>query len=149
MLEMYTCGHGSIKMRGKYHIEIEGKATKIIFTEIPYQVNKARLVDEIYSYTVDKIVEKQNLKVVIDALLPHVEVRNRSDREGMRICLDLKKNSDINSTLAILFLKTKLQCNYSANFTAVYNGTRLLEHMSLKDINLFYINHQKSFNKKD
>jgi DNA gyrase subunit A len=117
--------------------------TRIIFTEIPYQVNKAKLVDEIYSYTVDKIVEKQGKKVVIDALLPHVEVRDESDREGMRICLDLKKNSDVNSTLAILFLKTKLQCNYSANFTAVYNGTRLLEHMSLKDINVFYINHQK------
>lgn len=144
MINIYTDGHGKINMRAKHHIEYGEKNNKIIITEIPYQINKSVLIDEIYELTQDKKVEKKDgKKEIIPAIFPQIiNVVDESDREGMRISLTLKKGSDIDKTLKLLFAKTNLQCNYSANFTAIH-GTTLLEHMSLKDINSYYINHQK------
>jgi DNA gyrase subunit A len=145
MLDLYTNGHGKIVMRSKYHLEIEDKKTNIIFTEIPYQIAKSNLLDVLYSLNKEIIKKDKEKDVVIKAKIPEIsEVIDESDKEvGIRINIKLKKNADVEKVLALLFKNSDLQCNYNAHFTAVYGTNQLLEHLSLKEINTYYINHQK------
>ncbi len=121
----YTTGQGKILIKSK--MEVDKK--RIIITEIPYEVNKATLVRKIDEIRVNKKVQGI------------AEVRDESDREGLRIVIDLKR--DANSELIVNFLlkSTDLQKNYSFNMVAI-NEQRPMQ-MGLENILDAYITHQK------
>jgi DNA gyrase subunit A len=131
ILEMYKNGKGKIIIRSKYHIEQEEKIKKIVFTEIPYQTNKATICETIANLIIDKD----------DILKSLLDIRDESDREGMRIVVELRKSTDENLILARLFKKTKLQINYNAIFRAIVNNVPKI--LSLKEILQYYIDYQK------
>ncbi|UYP48300.1 DNA gyrase subunit A [Candidatus Lokiarchaeum ossiferum] len=109
-----TTGRGAIVVRGKAEIEINGAGKNkdaIIITEIPYMVNKARLIENIADH-----VNKNVIPEISD-------IRDESDRNGMRIVIELKKNSDANACLNRLYLKTQLQNSFNIiNLMLVNNG---------------------------
>jgi DNA gyrase subunit A len=108
---MFNTGRGSIKMRGRAEIE-EGKngRERIIITEIPYQVVKAYLVENIATLVKEKKIEGIS------------EIRDESSREGIRIVIELKKDADSNVILNQLYKFTQLELNFSANMLALLNG---------------------------
>ncbi|MDR2828696.1 MAG: DNA topoisomerase IV subunit A, partial [Acholeplasmatales bacterium] len=120
-----STGSGKIIIRSKTEI-IDNQ---IIITEIPYEVNKAELVARIDSLRLNKKVE--------DIL----EVRDESDKEGLRIAVDLKKNSDYTTILNYLYINTDLQRSYSYNIVTIINHRPVLA--SFLEILNAYINHQK------
>lgn len=132
MLEMYEKGSGKIIIRSKYHVECNTKNTKsIVFTEIPYQVNKAKVCEHIS----ELVCSKDNvLKNVTD-------IRDESDRTGIRIVVDVKASTDENIVIAYLFKKTKLQDNYNAIFRAIVNNEPKI--LNLKEILIHYIRFQE------
>lgn len=145
MLSMYENGAGAIKVRGKYHIEDE---TNIVFTEIPYQINKAKVVDLIndlskgYYKKQDK--GKKSKPVFINPVIPQIkEVYDESNHiEGMRIILEVDCKENINLVLKLLFEKTPLQSNFNSLFNVV-KGNKLIENINLKQMNNEYIQFQK------
>jgi DNA gyrase/topoisomerase IV subunit A len=131
MLDMYSTGKGKIIIRSKYHIENDEKLKRIVFTEIPYQANKSKICETIANL----IIEKDSiLKSVID-------IRDETDRDGMRIVVEIKKSTDENLVLARLFKRTNLQMNYNSIFLAIVNDEPKI--LNLKDILKYYIEHQK------
>ncbi|MEM7679767.1 MAG: DNA gyrase subunit A [Pseudomonadota bacterium] len=106
----YHTGNGSVVMRAKTHIEQSGKRDVIVITEIPYQVNKGKLLERLGEVGRDKIVEDIS------------EVRDESDREGVRIVIELKVNANADVALAQLFKNTQLQTNFSCNMVALNRG---------------------------
>jgi len=111
ILEAYKTGRGRFMMRAKAAIEnITKERQAIIVTEIPYQVNKARLIE--------RIAELVNNKVVDDVS----DVRDESDRDGMRIVIELKRGGEAQLVLNQLFKHTSMQEGFSMIFLAVVNG---------------------------
>lgn len=146
--QIYSEGKGKITMRGKYHIETIDKKKVIVFTEIPYNVDRASLKDKLYDlihgYTKKIKKDKKSKEEFIPPIIPQIiEMKDDSDvRLGTRLMFVLKNNADENTVLSLLFKHSDLQCNFNANFTAV-KGNLLYEKMTLKDINYHYIEHQK------
>ncbi|MFZ2003490.1 MAG: DNA gyrase subunit A [Stellaceae bacterium] len=121
----YKTGRGAVVLRGKSHIEeIHGREA-IVFTEIPYQVNKSKLVERIAETVHDKIVEG------IAAL------RDESDREGLRIVIEIKREADPDIVLNQLYRHTALQTSFGVNMLAI-NGGRP-ELMTLRDIVVAFV----------
>jgi len=117
----YKTGRGSIIMRGKTHIEeLRKDREAIIITEIPYQVNKARLVERIAEVVREKMVEGIS------------ELRDESDRDGVRVVVELKRDAVADVVLNQLFRHTPLQTSFGVNALAL-NGGRP-ELMNLKEI---------------
>ncbi len=106
----YHTGSGSIKMRAKTSIEEMGKREAIIVHEIPYQVNKGKLLERLGEVAREKIVEDIH------------EIRDESDREGVRIVIELKAGATSEVVLNQLFKYTALQTNFSCNMVALHNG---------------------------
>lgn len=106
---VYATGKGAITMRAKYHIESDKKRQYIVFTEIPYEVNKKVLVSKLTEVALDKKVVG-----IIDA-------RDETDREGLRIVVECSKDANIQVILGYLFSKTPLQSNYNLNMVAIVN----------------------------
>ncbi len=126
----YETGRGRVIVRGKTMFE----KNKIIINEIPYEVNKANLVRKIDEIRIDK---------KIDGI---VEVRDESDKEGLQIAIDLKKESDPEFVLNYLLKKTELQVSYNFNMIAIVNRRpKLLGILEMLDA---YIEHQKEVIKK-
>lgn len=146
--QIYSEGKGRIVMRGRYHIETIKKQKIIVFTEMPYGVDKAslkdRLHDLIHGYTKKEKEGKKTKEVFVPPVIPQIaEMKDDSDvRLGTRLMFVLKNNTDENIVLSLLFKHSELQSNFNANFTAV-KGNELYQKMSLKDINYHYIEHQK------
>ena len=126
----YEKGSGRIIIRSKNHIEA-GKAGRqlIVIDEIPYTVKKKSLVTQIE----EEIFEKN-----VDGL---VEVRDETDREGLRVVLEVRKDADIDGILNYLFKKTDLQISYSFNMLVIADTCP--QQMGIKDILTAYIRHQK------
>ncbi len=126
----YTTGNGRIKVRGKYKIfeEKNGKST-IIFNEIPYQVNKAALVE--------KIAENVKLKRIEGI----TDLRDESDRDGIRIVIELSRNVSSEVIINKLFKYTQLESNFSVNMLALVDNQP--EVLNLKQILEHYLNHQE------
>lgn len=103
----YTTGQGRITVRAKAGIESKGKREQIIITEIPYQLQKAKLIEEIA-----EAVEKEKVSNISD-------IRDESDRDGMRIVIELKPNANSNIVLNQLFKYTALQTTYRINMLAL------------------------------
>ncbi|WP_445505140.1 DNA gyrase subunit A [Microvirga sp. G4-2] len=117
----YTTGRGSIIMRAKSEIEeIRKDREAIIFTEIPYQVNKASLIEKIA-----ELVREKKIEGIAD-------LRDESDRDGMRIVVEIKRDAMADVVLNQLYRYTPLQTSFGANMVAL-NGGRP-EQMTLRDL---------------
>ncbi|MFA9560540.1 DNA topoisomerase IV subunit A [Evansella sp. AB-rgal1] len=126
----YETGKGKIVLRGKAEIEeLRGGKFQIIITEIPYEINKANLVKKMDELRLDKKV---------DGI---AEVRDDTDRTGLRIVIELKKDADAQGILHFLYKNTDLQVSYNFNMVAISNKTPKL--MGLKTMLESYIAHQK------
>ncbi|MDM5199442.1 DNA topoisomerase IV subunit A [Fictibacillus enclensis] len=126
----FETGKGRVIVRAKTEIEeIKGGRQQIRITEIPYEINKANLVKRIDELRLDKKVEGI------------AEVRDETDRTGMRIVIELKKEAHAEGVLAYLFKNTDLQVSYNYNMVAIHNKTPKL--MGLKHIISAYVDHQK------
>ena len=111
MRQALATGRGSIKMRGRANIEqINLSKQRIIITEIPYQVVKSQLIETIADLVKDKKIEGIS------------EIRDESNKIGIRVVIELKKDIDGNVILNQLYKFTQLQCNFSANILALNNG---------------------------
>jgi len=127
--EAYATGKGRIVIRGKAEIEeTKGGKYQIIISEIPYQVNKAHLVAKI----ADLAKERK-----IDGIS---DLRDESDRQGVRVAVELKRDAKPKSVLNNLFKKTELQTTFPANFVALVDGTPMT--LNLKQILTEYVNHR-------
>ncbi|WP_415980871.1 DNA gyrase subunit A [Faecalicoccus pleomorphus] len=127
--QAYETGRGSIMIRSKYRIEeLENGKKRIIFYEIPYQVNKLNLIKKMADLIRDK--EIQGVTYLND----------ESNREGIRIVLELKKDVQEEVILNQLFRLTPLQTSFGINMLALENGRP--KQLSLKDILNDYLNHQ-------
>lgn len=125
----YTTGRGSVVMRARAEIEDhEGKRSRIIVTELPYQVNKARLIERIAQLVKDKKIEGIS------------DLRDESDRDGMRIVIELKKDANPNVLLNRLYKQTKLQDNFGVIMIALVDGQPRL--LNLKQVLEYYLEHQ-------
>ncbi len=127
VVEAYHTGKGRVRVRAKATIEEDEKSgrTQIIVTEIPYQVNKANLIQK----TADLINDKK-----IDGI---ADIRDESDRQGMRIVYDLKRDAIPNVVLNNLYLYTALQSSYGINNIALVNGRP--EVLNLKDLIRYFV----------
>nr|WP_295973617.1 DNA topoisomerase IV subunit A [uncultured Bacillus sp.] len=126
----YDTGKGKIIIRGKTEVEsIRGGKQQIVITEIPYEVNKASLVKKIDEFRFDRKVEGIS------------EVRDETDRTGLRIVIELKKEANAEGVLNYLFKNSDLQVTYHFNMVAIHNKRPKL--MGLRDLLDAYISHQK------
>lgn len=128
----YITGKGLIKLKAKYKIEKEKNKIKLVFTEIPYQVSKAKIVEKIAQLVKDKKIEGVS------------EVRDESDREGIRIVVELKKEwATAPHTLAKkLYELTPLQTTFGIIMLALVQGKP--EVLSLKELLQHFINWRKT-----
>ena len=128
--ESYTTGRGTILMRARTQIETRpnGKP-RIVVTELPYQVNKARLIEKIADLVREKTVEGIT------------DLRDESDREGMRIVMDLRRDANPQVILNLLFKHTQMQDTFGVILLALVDGKP--EVLNLKQILKYYIKHQK------
>ncbi|WP_297417158.1 DNA topoisomerase IV subunit A [Clostridium sp.] len=137
ILSAYETGEGKVAYRAKTNIEkLENGRIGIVITEFPYRRNKSKILQTISEMTGDKRHAK--------ALESITDIRDESDRNGIRAVIELKKNADedvADKVLKYLFKKTDLQCNISFNMVALANGKP--ETMSLKAIVKYYVEHQK------
>ncbi|USG65817.1 DNA gyrase subunit A [Brevibacillus ruminantium] len=125
----YETGRGSIIMRAKTMIEEERGKPRIIVTELPYQVNKARLVEKIA-----ELVREKKLDGITD-------LRDESDRKGMRIVIELRRDVVPKVVLNNLFKYTQMQSTFGVNMLAlVDNRPRVL---NLRDMLYYYLQHQR------
>ncbi|XP_015946850.1 DNA gyrase subunit A, chloroplastic/mitochondrial [Arachis duranensis] len=123
ILEAYRTGRGRVVVRGKTDIELLDSKTKraaVIIKEIPYQTNKAALVGKIA-----ELVENKNLDGISD-------IRDESDRSGMRIVIELKRGADPLIVLNNLYRLTSLQSTFSCNMVGILNGQP--KQMGLKEL---------------
>ncbi|MFC4798931.1 DNA topoisomerase IV subunit A [Neobacillus sp. GCM10023253] len=126
----YETGKGKTIVRGKAEIEdVRGGRQQIVVTEIPYEINKANLVKKIDEFRLDRKVEGIS------------EVRDETDRTGLRIVIELKKDADAAGVLNYLYKNSDLQISYSFNMVAIHN--RRPKQMGLRELLDAYIQHQK------
>lgn len=128
--EAYRTGRGKIRVRSVTDIETmaNGKS-RIIVTELPYMVNKARLIEKIAELVKDK---------KIDGI---TDLRDESNREGMRICIELRKDVNANVIMNQLYKHTQLQDSFGVIMLALVNNQPKV--MNLKDVLTHYIRHQE------
>ncbi|MFD1850982.1 DNA gyrase subunit A [Oceanobacillus bengalensis] len=126
----FETGRGSITIRAKVNIEehANGKST-IIVTELPYQVNKARLVEKIAELVRDKRIEGIT------------DLRDESDREGMRVVMEIRRDANANVILNNLYKHTSLQTTFGVNMLALVDGQPKV--LSIKECLEHYLEHQK------
>jgi DNA gyrase subunit A len=126
--DAYETGRGRIVMRGETTIEVDANHENIIVTSIPYQVNKAEMIKR----TADLVNEKK-----IEGIS---EIRDESDKSGIRIVYELKRDAISNVVLNKLYQQSALQTSFSVNNIALVNGRPVL--LNLKDIIINYVNHR-------
>ena len=130
IVEAYKTGRGSIKIRAKYHIEHRGKKEIIVIDELPFQVNKAKLIEKISELVKDKTIDGIS------------EIRDESDREGIRVVIELKKDVMSEVVLNNLYKHTQMQIGFGINMLGIYNREpRLFNLFELLDI---FIKHRKT-----
>ncbi|MDD3831718.1 MAG: DNA gyrase subunit A [Clostridia bacterium] len=129
--QAYMTGHGGVIIRAKTEIEEynNGARSRIVVTELPYQVNKEKLVISIANLVKDKKVEGIS------------DIKEESDRHGMRIVIDVKKDAQPQVVLNALFKHTQLQVSTGITLLALADGEPKI--LPLKDILVYYIAHQK------
>jgi len=129
--EAYHTGRGRVVVRAKTHIESDEKAGKdrIIVTELPYQINKARLVERIAELVKEKKIEG------ISAL------RDESDKQGMRVVIETKRGENTDVILNNLFVQTQLQSIYGINIVALEDGQPKI--LNIKQLIAAFVKHRR------
>ncbi|KAL6563070.1 hypothetical protein OROHE_005657 [Orobanche hederae] len=129
----YRTGRGRVVLRGKTDVELldsKSKRSAIIIKEIPYQTNKASLVEKIAELVENKVLEGIS------------DIRDESDRSGMRIVIELKRGSDTSIVLNNLYRLTALQSTFSCNMVGILNGQP--KQMGLKELLQAFLNFRSS-----
>ncbi len=131
IIEAYHTGRGRVVVRGRTHIESDEKSSKdrIIITELPYQVNKARLVERIAELVKEKKLEG------ISAL------RDESDKQGMRVVVELRRGENTDVILNNLFVHTQLQSMFGVNMVALADDQPKV--LNLKDMLEAFVRHRR------
>ena len=109
IIDAYNTGRGRVRIRAKHHIETRGKKEIIVLDELPYQVNKARLIELIANLAKDKQIDGIS------------EVRDESDREGIRVVIELKKDAMSEIVLNNLYKSTPMETTFGIILLAVHN----------------------------
>ncbi len=109
IIDAYNTGRGRVRIRAKHHIETRGKKEIIVLDELPYQVNKSRLIELIATLAKDKQIDGIS------------EVRDESDREGIRVVIELKKDAMSEIVLNNLYKSTPMETTFGIILLAVYN----------------------------
>ncbi len=132
IIESYKTGRGRLVIRGKAHVENadeKGGKERIVITELPYQVNKARLIERIAELVKEKKLEG------ITAL------RDESDKQGMRVVIELRRGENAEIVLNNLYVQTQLQSFFGVNMVALINGQPKL--FNLKELLEAFISHRR------
>ncbi len=128
--DAYSTGRGIIKMRAVHQIEkMNNGKSRILVTELPYQVNKAKLIEKIA-----QLVHEKKIDGITD-------LRDESDRNGLRIVIELRKDANPNVVLNNLFKNTQLQQTFGIIMLALVDGKPLV--LNLKEMLYYYLEHQK------
>ncbi len=128
VIDAYETGRGRIVIRGKAHIENEGGREKIVVTEIPYLVNRAEMIQKTADLVNDKKIEGIS------------NVNDESDRDGMRVVYDIKRDAMSNVVLNQLYKYTALQTSFSVNNIALVHGRPKI--LNLKDLIKHFVDHR-------
>jgi len=130
IIDAYTTGRGRIKVRAKTHIEQKGSKDVIVIDELPYQVNKARLIENIAVLVREKHIEGIS------------EVRDESDRDGMRVVIELKRDAMSDIVLNHLFKSTQMQVTFGIIMLAIVNKEpKIFKILELIDL---FLRHRKT-----
>ena len=127
--QAYESGRGRVHVRAKTSIEENGDRESIIVSELPYQVNKARLIEKIAELVRDKKIEGIS------------EIRDESDKDGLRVVIDLKRGTVSDVLLNNLYKQTLLESTFSINMVALSNGQPKL--MNLKGMLDAFLSHRR------
>jgi len=132
LLNIYETGSGKIKLRGRVEVEQDkGGKLRLVITEIPYTMigaNIGKFLNDVYA-----LVESKKTTDIID-------ISNQSSKEGIRIVLELKKQTDVDNLLALLYKKTRLEDTFSVNMLAIADGRP--ETLGLKSIIEYFLDFQ-------
>lgn len=128
-INAYKTGKGSVILRARAEIEENDKHSTILITEIPYQVNKAKLVEQIADLVRNKKIEGIS------------DIREESDRHGMQIVIDIKRDYNAQVVLNLLYKHTPLQTSQGIIFLALVHGEPKI--LNLKEMLYYYLEHQK------
>ncbi len=128
VIDAFETGRGRVIMRGRAEIEIDKNHEKIVITEIPYLVNKADLIKHIADLVSEKRLEGVS------------NVNDESDRQGMRIVVDVKRDANANVVLNKLYKMTALQSSFSVNNIALVDGRP--RNLNLKDLISLFVDHR-------
>lgn len=126
--QAYTTGRGSVTMRARTTIEENNNKARIIVDELPYQVNKARLVEKIA-----ELVREKRIDGITD-------LRDESDRNGMRVVIELRRDVNPNVVLNNLYKHTSMQSTFGINMLAIVNNEPKI--LTLKEVLHHYLQHQ-------
>ncbi|GGA06734.1 DNA gyrase subunit A [Paenibacillus marchantiophytorum] len=127
--QAYQTGRGSVTMRARTVIEENNNKARIIVNELPYQVNKARLVEKIA-----ELVREKKIDGITD-------LRDESDRNGMRVVIELRRDVNPNVVLNNLFKQTAMQSNFGIIMLALVNGEPRV--LNLREMLHYYLKHQQ------
>jgi len=130
IMDAYDTGRGRIKVRAKTHIEQIAKKEIIVIDELPYQVNKARLIENIANLVKDKMIDGVSL------------IRDESDRDGMRVVIELKRDAISEIVLNNLFKQTSMQTTFGIIMLSILNQEPRI--FGIIDILKHFINHRKT-----
>jgi DNA gyrase subunit A len=130
IIDAYNTGRGRVRIRAKHHIETRGKKEIIVLDELPYQVNKSRLIELIANLAKDKVIEGIS------------EVRDESDRDGIRVVIELKKDSMSEIVLNNLYKSTPMETTFGIILLAVYNKEPKV--FNLPQLLNIFISHRKT-----
>ena len=131
LYDAYNTGKGKIILKAKTHIEEEGEKKNIVITELPYQVNKASLLQKIVEL---KDIHKDKLSYIQD-------IRDESDRNGMRAIIKIKKEGNAKAILDFLYKNTNMQISVAFNMVAIADGKP--KQLGLLDILSYYVEYQR------
>lgn len=130
IIEAYRTGRGRVKIRAKTHIEKRSNKDIIVIDELPYQTNKARLIEQIAELVKEKQIEGIS------------EVRDESDREGIRVVIELKREAMSEIVLNNLFKSTTMESTFGVIMLAIYNKEPKI--FSLIELLNLFLNHRKT-----
>jgi DNA gyrase subunit A len=127
--EAYATGKGLLRIRAKVTVERKAGRETLVVRELPYQVNKARLIERIAELVKDKKLEGIS------------EIRDESDREGLRVVIQLKKDEPAQTILNQLYLHTQMQVTFGINFVAIVENRP--ELLNLRDLLRHFLAHRR------
>jgi DNA gyrase subunit A len=130
ILEAYRTGRGRVRIRAKVHIEKKGNKDIIVIDELPYQVNKVRLIEQIVALVKDKMIEGIS------------EIRDESDRDGIRLVIELKREAMSDIVLNNLYKSTNLEVTFGVILLAIYNKEPKI--FTLIELLKLFLRHRKT-----